>query len=279
MPGPGSFDANATPAGGLQPGDDITDAPTAGLFNVSQAVSSIPVTLKRGTGSLAGLATSTGAGLPQPGGDYAPPQVAPYESVLKMFYDLPNDARASLQQQMYEAGLYPDGYYSGKNQITPGSYDDDSFKVWSGVVQTAARAEKTPSEVLGDLIASRGRSGVTGGAGGGSGGSMRAPFSPVVTNPLDIRDTAQVVAKKTLGRQFSDAELDRFVSSFQGMETGAQSTNYNAAAAGGTTTAAPSMQTAAENAARTAAPAEAGAHDLASVYDMFTQLLGGGGTG
>lgn len=266
------FDKNADYTSTPQAGSNITDAATPGLYGLSQLQSTIPVTLKRGVGDPGEIGHADAPAA------YTPPTMAPYESVLKMFYDLPDDARASLQQQMYQAGLYPDSYYSAKNpdQIVPGAYDDASFKVWSGVVQTAARAEKTPAEVLGDLISGRSKAGLTGGSGGGSGGgTVRAPFSPVVTNPLDIRDTAQVVAKKTLGRQFSDDELSRFVGAFQGMETGAQSTNYNATATGGQTVAAPSMESAAVNAARTAAPVEAGAHDLASVYDDFLSILKG----
>ena len=106
--------------------------------------------------------------------------------------------------------------------------------------------------------------------------TTRAPFSPVVTNPLDIRDTAQSVATKTLGRKFSDAELARFVSVYQQMETGAQHQDYTAQTAGGTTTKQPGLEAAAEAQARNVAPVEAGAHDIAGAFDMFTQMLGGG---
>lgn len=124
-----------------------------------------------------------------------------------------------------------------------------------------------------------GGSGGRGGGGGGGSGSARAPFSPTVSNPEDLKAIARQVSVNVLGEEISDPELDKFVKLYQGMETGAQRHGYDAAYAGGTTVQAANPQVAAEQQLRKDHAVEAGSHDIANAFSNFLQIIGGNPNG
>jgi len=237
-------------------------------------LSVIPILLNRGKGTQpTALSGAPGTGELSPEEQaYTPAELKTATQVSASLYQMPPDKIAALQDQLYAGGFYK----KAAPQIVRGQADDDTAAAWNDLIGLTARAaqKRTLSEVLDEAVAAGGglKPGVAGSAAAKAG---RAPFSPTVTNPDDIRDVAQKTAKTVLGRGFSDAELARFVGAYQQMETGAQAQDYQATAAGGTTVQAPTMQAAAEAQARQQAPVEAGAHDLANVFDMFSQIIGG----
>lgn len=100
---------------------------------------------------------------------------------------------------------------------------------------------------------------------GNSSGTSVTSFRP--TSNQDIKAVFNQAAGNVLGRQLSDAELQKFIKSYHAQEAGQ--------AAGGSM--APSLQTAATEAARAASPDEAnamGALQLTNVFDNMIKGLG-----
>lgn len=89
-----------------------------------------------------------------------------------------------------------------------------------------------------------------------------------VSAPGDILAVGNEVAKKTLGRTFTDEEGQRFVNSYQQAELGYQK------AGSGVVTAAPSADVAAEQFAEQAAPTEAQAYKYLGAVDMLMRNIG-----
>ena len=103
---------------------------------------------------------------------------------------------------------------------------------------------------------------------------MRAPAMATaapryrVSAPGDILAVGNEVAKKTLGRQFTEDEGQRFVSSYQQAELQYQQ------AGSGVVTSAPSADVAAEQFATQAAPDEAQAYKYLGSVDMLMRNIG-----
>jgi hypothetical protein len=190
----------------------------------------------------------------------------------KEFYSRNEDDLSDLQGRLWAGGFYGQGVRA--DEIIRGDYDEQTYAAYQKAVQRAARfnaagADYTLDEVI-DMASGAGDE--AGGRGRGTG--SRQPLSVALTNPDDLRKTAQRAAVSILGRGFKPDELNRFVSSFHAAQSGAQAGNYRADEAGGTVVQAASPEAAAEAFAQRAAPAEAGAHDFVRVYDAFTKILG-----
>ena len=89
-----------------------------------------------------------------------------------------------------------------------------------------------------------------------------------VSAPGDILSIGNQVARKTLGREFSAEEGQRFVASYQQAEIGYQR------AGSGVVTAPPSADVAAEQFATQAAPTEAKAYEYLGAVDMLMRNVG-----
>jgi|GEM_PF-1545410 len=90
-----------------------------------------------------------------------------------------------------------------------------------------------------------------------------------VTSAADIRSVAHEMAKRTLGRRFTEDEVNKFVESYQSSQVAAQQ------AGAGVAEQATSLQTAAEQYAMQAAPTEAQGYKFLGKMDTFMGLLGG----
>jgi hypothetical protein len=245
---------------------------------------------------LATMAAQYGAGLSPTGSVYndsddLPVYVkqVPYKmeqrssSMLKRFYALPPEELKSLQKRLWAGGFYPKG--ADPENVILGVHDELTYGAYSTLIDRSAGyyqagQKYTPDDVLDmaagvydQINAGKGR-GAGAGPGGGGG---RQPLSVGLTNPEDLRAVAQRTAVSTLGRALSDEEISRFVSSFQGQQTSAQTADYNAVEAGGAVTAAPQASVAAESFARRTAPTEAGGNDFLKTYQAFSNLLSRGG--
>jgi hypothetical protein len=89
-----------------------------------------------------------------------------------------------------------------------------------------------------------------------------------VSAAADIRSVANEVAKRTLGRQFTDDEVQRFVTSYQQSEMRFQQQTA------GVVEAPPSADVAAEQFAQQVAPTEANAYKYLGAVDMLMKNLG-----
>lgn len=260
------FDPTATPAS-LTPGQNITsDTETLyAMLGLSDTEGEAPVLLERakpaaGPPSKADVPVMTAAVKRSLG------------QTIQGLYNLTPIQRAAVQKRLLSSG-----FYSSTQDLLQGEPDNDTVRAYATAAKRAVITGKTLDEVIdestGAVTPDEVNKALLGGA--TRGGRTQAPFSPTTTNPLDVRDTAQVVATRTLGRKFTDAELSHFVNSFQQMQLSAQQSQYTADTAGGRTVAAPDVAAAAEAQARAAAPAEAGAHDLATTFAMFQKIIGG----
>jgi hypothetical protein len=203
------------------------------------------------------------------------PKTALSSQLEKEFYARDPGALADLQKRLWAGGFYSTGV--DPDQIALGDYDEQTFAAWKKAVARAGAffasgKEVTVDDVI-DMAVGIGDTSGARGAGAGAGGAGRQPLSVDLTNPEDIRMVANRAAVSILGRGFRQEELERFVSSFHASQASAQGAAYGAATAGGTTVGAPSVQGAAEAYARSAAPAEAGAHTFVNVYDSFSRIL------
>lgn len=87
-----------------------------------------------------------------------------------------------------------------------------------------------------------------------------------VANPADLRAVAKAVFRETIGREATEDEAARFVSSYQ-----------QAQRAGTGSVAAPSAEVAAQDFARIAAPKEAAAYDILGYIGQFVNAAQGVG--
>lgn len=109
----------------------------------------------------------------------------------------------------------------------------------------------------------------------GTGGVKRAPLTIRYANPQDVASMADEVASRRLGRKFRPEEMQKFISAYQGQEASSQKTEYAVGESGGSYTAAPSVETAAENFAEQTDPDQAFARRLMDYTGHINSLLGG----
>lgn len=230
-----------------------------------------------------GPTTSSLIGLP----DAMPelPEVAPTEKIPRyskghewipiLSGRQPGEIRV-LQEQMVRLGLLDSDFNAG-------SWDEPSRRAFeellaqsngSGVEYTEMMTileNSAPMEIGPDGIARRRALGS---------GSKKAAKVLQLTNPLDLVATANEVAQKRIGRTFSQDELQRFVSSYQGVESGAQSAAHAAGGAdggGGTIVTPPSDENAADQFAKEIDPVAFEARNMLPMVESINSLLNGEG--
>lgn len=266
--------------------DEVGDIPafaTTSLFGIDAGVAQAPVTIKRGG---PGADREGQAGMAAGGHPYEAGAIGTtLGQTIQDFYHLEpgSDALKSYQQDLFDAGLYPDTYYRAKNpsKLNLGVVDDVDAKAWKEIATLAARTGRPITDLLEERKNQLNAAGGVMAAKQGEAASARAPFSAQVANPLTLTEVAQKAAETTLGRGFTQNELNRFVKSYQALQVNAQKGEYDTAVAGGTSTAAPEAAAYAAQQARQSAPTEAYANDLINVYDqamaILTRKSGGGG--
>jgi hypothetical protein len=90
-----------------------------------------------------------------------------------------------------------------------------------------------------------------------------------VSAAADIRSVAHEIARRTLGRRFTEEEVDKFVQSYQATQVQAQQ------AGGGVSEQAPSADVAAEQYAMQVAPTEAQGYKFLGKVDSFMNMMRG----
>jgi len=182
-----------------------------------------------------------------------------------------NPQFSNMQQKLAAAG------FMGKNpNFTQGTPDTLTQGAWQEVLKIASASDKTPFEIIDDAIERQGgfdealkKHNV------GRNGQVVPDIS--LMHPDDIKMTAKAVSRQVLGIGWDDAQLDRFVASFQAQQKAAQAA---AQGSGATYTDAPSVQAAAAEAARNQNPVAAEATDWDNAANMMQEafkMLSGGG--
>lgn len=148
------------------------------------------------------------------------------------------------QFQMIQAAMINRGFLNGKGFTGMGDrWDEKSYEAWVKVLNQAGKSESTIWEVLGGKDRESffaGKDGIFASFAAKMtslhGGPKRDPLKIELTDPDDLKTQARSVALSTLGYTPTDDFLDEFVGVYQGMESGAQRKNYQAAATGGKVT-------------------------------------------
>lgn len=167
------------------------------------------------------------------------------------------DQRLGWQLQLANAGVL------SSEDWAPGSWGQTTQTAYREVLAYANQNGMTKEEAIRHLAANptlKMLRGAMKGSGGG-GGSGR---SVTLANPQDLQAVANEVAPKTIGRKFTQAELDSFVKSFHGAQGGGNP---------------PQMDVAAEAQARQVDPTAATARDKVGVFDVALRMMSGGGGG
>lgn len=258
------FDADAIAS-------DIPEFSTTSLFGVDAGVAQAPVRIQ-GPTVLGGPKMKPSGTAP----NYGAVDTTLGQTLQDFWHLEPgSDALKNYQQELFDAGLYPASYYRAKNpaKLNLGVVDDVDAKAWKDIALAAARTGRPVTDLLAERKAAYAERGGVFAAKKEEAASGQAPFSATVANPLTLTEVAQKAAEATLGRGFSQGELNRFVKSYQSLQVNAQRSEYDTAISGGTATAAPDPTALAAQQARQSAPTEAYANDLMNVYDKALAIL------
>jgi murein DD-endopeptidase MepM/ murein hydrolase activator NlpD len=150
-------------------------------------------------------------------------------------YRLNDQQTAKLQQWMYDAGLYADDVYDGRNVAT-GDPNDGGLTA-TALAELFGRAllsGKSTSQYLKDQIAAnsaalgakldKNKKGLDDGLGGDSAQQVADqivdnPFQPIhLTHPTTLRGVADEMAQDVFGRNATEEEKSKFVAFFQNQE-------------------------------------------------------------
>lgn len=191
-----------------------------------------------------------------------------YAESVRYLYGIDSEKVGDLQLRLAAGGWF------GKNpNFVPRTPDSKTRTVWDNVLKTSMRTNKTPDEIIQESIDAEG--GLEEGLKKHNvdGSAATQPKSVLVTHPDDIRRIAKEISTKTLGRGWNNEQLDKFVTAYQAMDRASGE-------AEGTRAAAPSVEAAAEAAARRDNPLQAQAMDANNVMSMVIKsfgILGGSG--
>jgi hypothetical protein len=234
-------------------------------YGVSPAIANIPVPWAR----VPAMADSPDGGEVPAYPSRQTLQTQTYQDSMRGLYALKGEQVGNLQQRMLAAG------FMGRNpDYVANAQDTKTHDTWDKILKQAMRSGRTPDEILTDAINANG--GLEAGL-KRFGGPAPGTLSDIhLTHPDDIRMVAKQVSTKTLGRGWSNEQLDHFVKTYQAMQSQA---GRAAQGSGATVTNAPDIGAAAEAEARRQDPTAAGATDADNIMQMVMQsfkTLGGG---
>lgn len=253
--GTGSTDGSSFPTSGSGTQDSI--------YGISGKLAVVPV-------KISNTAQPDHAGLSlDPQGASGTPNIVPWESALAQLYQMTPGELASLQQSLYQAGLYPKSYY-GKTPdvIVPGEIDPGTQTAWRDAVEEAVRSSTydngqiSNAKSVQDVIT--GRIAMNQQSGGVSGGTVGVRL----TNPADLRMVAKDLGQKFLGRNPDPGFVDNYVAAYHAAEVASQNVDK-----GGNVTAPPDPQAFAEQMLRQQYPVDVGVNDALNVGNELVNSL------
>lgn len=174
---------------------------------------------------------------------------------------------AQLQQYLVQAGLLDD------KKTIYGQWDAVSAKAFASILGSANQQGTDWQDTLAQRLTLADQQGLL----DRQDTSTRAPLQVKYTNPEDLKATAQNVAQTLYGGNLSEDDLAKFVTSYQSMESQAQTTSYNQAPTGGAVTAPPDPSVAVESQIRADHPDQVAATQFgARMKDIIGTFTGNG---
>lgn len=149
-------------------------------------------------------------------------------AALQQWYALDSDQIEGLQKQLWDAGLYPRSMYAKGQE--PAWGDPFSDAQGFSAYRTLLRRASTANKPIGDILSQ---------TAGSAQQKLNTGFSPVLTNPDDLRAIIKAGAPTILGQKISDAEVEQIVSKYQAADYNAKFAQFQANSAGGATVASP----------------------------------------
>lgn len=177
---------------------------------------------------------------------------------------LANEDRASLQLLLKQLG-----FIDPKARLVLGQWDQKSATGFKNVLAWANTNGTDWQTALGAMAQSSEQFPQDGELG------ERAPFSPEVANPLDLRAALKQAATEVLGGGITDEQIAAISDRFQQQQIGAQRSTYNTAETGGTSVAAPSFENFAEEQVRALDPIKADSRSAVKVASVIQQMMEG----
>jgi hypothetical protein len=269
VPDPADTGSSTDASGALAPGANYDDLSMLGVPSSLQNIE-----IPWGTQPVAKV-PSAGFATPMIPAHEGPRKYT-YENAVRYLYgEATNNPSNFSQIQLTMAA----GGFMGKTPaINPGTPDDETRNAWNEVLRVSMRTGKTPDEVMQDALDANGGLDKGLAARGLGPNAAKSAQDIGLTHPDDIRAVAKKVSMQVLGKGWDAKKLDSFVQSYQAMES---AQGQAAQGKGATVTQAPSMESAAESAARASDPVAAGGTDWDNAAKMmlegFKQLGGGPG--
>lgn len=177
------------------------------------------------------------------------------------------------QEKMLAAGMYRSSVQA--KDIAFGTRDQYTLEAWQNTVLTAAQYTAAGSKLTFDQVLNsfaESGAGLVAASGGGGGGGGAAAYQPTqLTDPASLRQMADQISGKLIGRRLTDKEKEALVSRIHGDET-----KYSADVRGqaATLTNPDPQARMIENIQQDFQP-EYQATNVANTYDMFSQIIGG----
>lgn len=187
------------------------------------------------------------------------------------FYTMDRDELRRFQELAFQAGYY--GTSADREDVPFGSYDPDTFKIWSQYAQRAADNYKvgkrlTIWDILQDDVNNRPA---------GANKKKRAPLVTQLPDPREIEELVRGVAPSVIGRDADPGFISDFTAMYQKIVTDFQKQKYDLenSESGGTITAPPSAEALAAFRLRYENPEQYEEKRAAARQQAYTALLKG----
>lgn len=198
------------------------------------------------------------------------PGVKPLSVATLDFYSLTPDELKRFQELAFQAGYY--GPSAERGDIPFGSYDPDTFKLWSQYNERAANMYKvgkknTIWDLLNDDVAHRPEN--------ANKNKSRGPLVTQLPDPREIEEMIRGVAPSVIGRDADPAFIADFQAMYAKIISQFQENKYalEGTEAGGTITAPPSAEALASFRLRIENPEQYEEKRAAGRQQAYTQLL------
>lgn len=196
----------------------------------------------------------------------------PLSKVQLEFYQMDRDELKRFQELAFQAGYYGTG--AEREDIPFGSYDPDTFKIWTQYANRAADSLKagkhlTIWDYLQDDVNNR--------PAGAAKGKKRAPLITQLPDPREIEELVRGVAPSVIGRDPSPEFTQDFIAMYTKIVSDFQANKYalENTEEGGTITAPPSPEALASFRLRYENPEQYEEKRAASRQAAYTALLKG----
>jgi hypothetical protein len=203
--------------------------------------------------------------------DATPFVIKPINDAILDFDKLSRAQKATVQNSLYQAGLYPSNYYGANPPpIVPGEIDPAARTAYRNAVEEAARRSKydnktnaliepvTVDQVIRERISNRQAQGITAAA---------KQQQVALTSPDEIRAAVVSAAKSEYGRKADEGLVNAIIDHYQRLQTQAQTSTAP------TVTNPPSVSTYATARLQAADPGAVAANRGLSVGNLFMQAF------